>query len=162
MALVVEDGTGVAGATSYVSVADFKLYAAARGATVPATDPDCEVLLIKAMDALEIKLYVGEPLTEAQGLSFPRQTLDEYGAEVSTGLPAKVVQAQCALAVEAQKGDLLVAARANKHKRTKIDQIYVEYQEATIVASGLYFPQVDALLAPWLVQGSHLFSTVKA
>ena len=89
MALVVEDGTGVAGATSYVSVADFKLYAAARGATVPATDSDCDVLLIKAMDALELKLYVGEPLTEAQGLSFPRKTLDEYGVAVSTGLPAK-------------------------------------------------------------------------
>lgn len=162
MALVVEDGTGVAGATSYVSVADFKLYAAARGATVPVTDSACEVLLVKAVDALEVKDYIGTPLTETQGLSFPRLTTDADFVETSTGLPAKVVQAQCALAVEAQKGDLLAAARVNKYKRTKIDQIYVEYRDAAVVASGLYFPQIDALLAPWLASGNALFTTVKA
>ena len=54
MTITVETGSGDnASANSYVSVADFKAYADARGYSYPGTDPACEKLLIKAMDYIE-------------------------------------------------------------------------------------------------------------
>ena len=45
MALTIEDGSGVAGANSYIDVAAARTYAAARGLTLPAADGDVEALL---------------------------------------------------------------------------------------------------------------------
>ena len=108
MALVIEDGSIVAGATSYATLAELRSYASVRGATVPVADADCEVLMIKAMDYLADQKYVGERVSIDQVLDWPR-----YGAYVenfpisSTGIPRQLVQAQCALAIEAQANDLL-------------------------------------------------------
>ena len=49
MALIIENGTIVANANSYATVAELRGYAALRGATVPTDDAQCEYMLIKAM-----------------------------------------------------------------------------------------------------------------
>lgn len=55
MAIVVEDGTGVSGANSFVSLADARTYAADRGVTLSEDDAALSPLLHKAMDYLESK-----------------------------------------------------------------------------------------------------------
>jgi len=69
MAITVETGAIVAGANSYVSVVDLDAYLLLRGMT---TSLDKEVMLIKAMDWLEIQKYKGDQLTCDQVLQFPR------------------------------------------------------------------------------------------
>ena len=72
MAIVVENGSVVSGANSYISLADFKLYAAARGITLPA-DATVEAYLVKSTDYLESNRnrFVGTLTDRDQALSWP-------------------------------------------------------------------------------------------
>jgi hypothetical protein len=114
MALIIEDGTAKADAQSYANVEALRAYATLRGATVPEEETDCEVLLIKAMDALEAENFIGCKLTATQALQWPRA--DAYVEEWPipyNEIPRQLVQAQCALAIEAQATDLLPTTAAN-------------------------------------------------
>lgn len=67
--IVVEDGTGVIGANSYVSVAEFQAWLADRGYVITG---DPSELLIRAMDYIESLNYWGSPVICEQDLSWPR------------------------------------------------------------------------------------------
>lgn len=162
MAITLEDGTGVAGANSYVTVAELRTYAGDRGVTLPVADASVEYLLVKAADHLETLEYVGTSEFTDQGLNFPRLVTDSTGVATSSGVPAAIKRAQKMLALEAQNGALDIAARSGKYKRTKIDQIYVEYRNAFEIAFGFSYPAVDAALKGWLATGGRLFTTVRA
>lgn len=72
MALIVEDGTGLADADSYISLADARTYAENYGYSLPATDPEAEILIRQGtldVDANEMK---GSKLLDTQSLSVPR------------------------------------------------------------------------------------------
>lgn len=108
MALIIEDGTAKADAQSYATVAELRAYATLRGKTVPAADADCEALLIKAMDSIESNEFIGDRLTETQALAWPRaNAVVERWPIATTQIPRQLVQAQCALAIEAQTVNLL-------------------------------------------------------
>lgn len=114
MALVIEDGTARSDSNSYAGVAELRAYAQLRDASVPKGDDDCEILLIKAMDAIESKYFVGDKRTKAQALQWPRvNAWVENWPINSTEIPRQLVQAQCALAIEAQTIDLLPTTDAN-------------------------------------------------
>lgn len=108
LTLKIESGQAGADSQSYASAVDLRAYAKARGSTVPSDDPSCEALLIKAMDYLEDQIYQGNLFTNTQALKWPR-----YGAVVedwpilANEIPRQLIQAQCALAIEAQNVDLL-------------------------------------------------------
>ena len=162
MALVVEDGTGVANADSYVSVADFESWATKRGYLLPPAEADVESLLYKACDFIERKRFIGEVEFTSQGLSFPRLITDSEGVAVSTGVPAKLKTSQMLLAMESMNGPLTTAARAQKYTATKIDAIYLKYADASKGSGDLYFPAIEDLLADWLVAGGAVIRTVRA
>jgi len=67
MTLIVENGTGVNGANSLVTVAEADTLLSARGYSVPT-----EGQLILAMDALAVLNYRGDQFSAGQGLPFPR------------------------------------------------------------------------------------------
>ena len=69
MAIVEEDGTVVAGANSYVSEAELTAYATSRGFTLTLST---ELLLIRAMDWIEVQKYKGTQLQCDQVLQWPR------------------------------------------------------------------------------------------
>ena len=50
--IIIEDGTNVEGANSFVTVEECRAFAEARGLTLPVDDSDVEILLIKAVDYL--------------------------------------------------------------------------------------------------------------
>lgn len=157
MALVVEDGTGIAGANTYLSVAELRAFAVDRGVTLPAQDSDVATLLVKACDYLELKSYIGVRASDSQGLSWPRLET------VYTGIPAKLKTAQSLLAIEAQNGDLSSAVRPNPYVQTKIDVVYIKYASTNDVASGMRFYAVDSLLDGLLsVSGGRPLVTVRA
>jgi len=157
MALVVEDGTGIAGANTYLSVAELRAYAVDRGVILPAQDSDVAVMLVKACDYLELKSYIGVRASDSQGLSWPR-------LETSyTGIPEKLKTAQTLLAFETANGDLSPAVRPNPYIQTKISDIYIKYASTSDVASGMRFYAVDSLLEGLLsISGGRPLVTVRA
>ena len=70
MTIVVEDGSIVTGANSYVSEAELEAYSLARGVDLSAEDT--EMLLIKAMDYIESLNYQGRKVEADQPLQWPR------------------------------------------------------------------------------------------
>ena len=74
MTLIVEDGSIVENANSYVSVDDARTFASLRGVTLPASDAEVEVLLIKATDFIEAQRlrFQGSKVNQDQALQWPR------------------------------------------------------------------------------------------
>lgn len=164
MALIIEDGTGKADATSYVTVAEARAYALARGVTLPADDAALEALLMQAMDYLEAqrKLYQGErtwPVgtlahPAAQALQWPRTgvLVDCRYELASDAIPAELKRAQMQAAMEAFAGISLMPSTDGRFvKREKVDVIETEYMTGQDMGAGSVmgspsFPAVDALL----------------
>lgn len=107
MALVVEDGSIVPGADSYVSLDDARTLAGRYGMALPDDDSAAEAALRNG--ALYIGLQepalCGRRVSAEQALSFPRQGISIFGFPVSrTTIPSQVIQAQVIAAVEYGKG----------------------------------------------------------
>ena len=98
MTIIVEDGSNIAEANSYVSVAEFTAFLSSRNLEV--TDGTEESLLILANDVLEQQSYKGNKTTTGQALSFPRTRIaDTEGNEYSDdAIPLAIKQAQLWLA----------------------------------------------------------------
>lgn len=132
MALVIEDGSIVAGATSLVTRAEIIAYAAARGVTI-ADDTAADVLAIKAMDYLWSLCYKGDLVDEAQTTPFPRSglvdgdTVDGYAYTI----PAGMKNAQLQLSLDVFNGvDLTPSANpAANLKRSKVGPLEREFFE---------------------------------
>ena len=73
MALILEDGTGLADANSYAAVAAFRAYWAERGVAITATDAEIEAALIRSTDYIDATYVFHEvPLSGDQALENPR------------------------------------------------------------------------------------------
>jgi hypothetical protein len=149
--IIVENGTVVAGANSYVSEADLTAYASDRGLTLTAAT---DVLIIKAMDYIESLSFIGDKHTEAQPLQWPRDEvyIDRYYIERET-IPKELKNGvyTAALAIDAELDPLRIIERATK--REKVDVIEVEY--ANSAASQTIVRTISAALYKILRPGGH-------
>ena len=149
MALIVEDGTGIADAESLASVEFFKDYHAKRGNAVAATltDEVIEQLLRKATDyavALYATQWGSEPAVVGQALPFPRVA---WGLTV----PLPVQQAIAELALIARTTPLMPNVTRGK-KKVKVGPLEVEYDgnastSTNFVAASLRFAPFLYLVA---------------
>ena len=100
--MILEDGSIMPGAVSYVSVEDFIAYAASIGITVP-DDAQTEAQLIEAaqyIDRLEPRLK-GMKVLRDQPLAYPRRDLVLEGWPwAEDEIPRQVILAQMALALD--------------------------------------------------------------
>lgn len=163
MALVVEDGTGLANATSFVSRADYIAFAAARGVTI-ADEDATDVQLVKAMDYLLTRCYRGDPKTGDQGLPFPRrvENFDGTLAFPDDEVPAGMKRGQMFAALAVRDGVNLqpVSAGGAAVKREKVGPIETEYDTAmTYDAPSL--PAVRSAIAPYECGQGGRFRTVR-
>jgi len=128
--IVVEDGTVVTGANSYVTEAELTAYATARNVTLTgATDE----LIVQAMDYIEGLSYIGVKSTSAQPLQFPRYNVvvDGYLIETATILQIlKDGQMEAAIAVDAGNDPLANVTRQTK--KEKVDVLEVEYMDNAV------------------------------
>ena len=149
--IVVEDGTVVAGANSYVTEAELTTYAADRGITLTAATV---VLLIKAMDYIESLAFIGDKHKESQPLQWPRDEvyIDRYYIERET-IPKELKNGvyTAALAIDAELDPLRIIERATK--REKVDVIEVEYMDSA--ASQTIVRTISAALYKILRLGGH-------
>ena len=149
--IIVENGTVVAGANSYVSEADLTAYASDRGVTLTAAT---DVLIIKAMDYIESLSFIGDKHTEAQPLQWPRDEvyIDRYYIERET-IPKELKNGvyTAALAIDAELDPLRIIERATK--REKVDVIEVEYMDSA--ASQTIVRTISSALYKILRPGGH-------
>lgn len=104
MTLVVEDGTGLDDAASYISVADADAHHAAYGNEVwtDFSDDEKEILLRRASRDLDIlygSRYDSLLLNTTQALLWPRRTYTNAVGYSITGLPSQVKAATAELAL---------------------------------------------------------------
>jgi hypothetical protein len=150
MALTVEDGSGVTGANSYVTVDYIKAFCLARGLVLPTPDSAIEVFAVQAFDYVESyrTRYQGSKTDSAQRTQFPRTGVVIDGYYLPSGeIPAELKDAQCQATFEASETDLMPNSTSGI-KKEKVDVLEVEYQDAPGgVAASPSFPKVDNLLS---------------
>ncbi len=128
--LIIEDGTIVAGANSFVTDDEFKQYANIRNFDVPATQPDREALLILAMDYLFNKEYKlqGCRVSEEQELPYPRYGVCANGFYVDSGtIPKGIKSAQMELALQSASSDLLISTQVSNVESEKVGELEISY-----------------------------------
>jgi hypothetical protein len=105
MPITVEDGTGLASADAYVSVAEAEAYAAARGAGFPTPLTAQEQAIVRATAYLDARYggaFTGQRLrSREQALAWPRSgAVDAEGAAVdSASVPREIRNAACEAAI---------------------------------------------------------------
>lgn len=165
MALVAENGTGLPDATTIATRAELIAYALARGIVLPDAD-GTDVHLVKAMDVLWTKPFVGNLIVEDQGAPFPRlyvATGGRYPVFASDSVPGNIKKAQLALAFASSQGVTLMAQTSAGPRVTSRD---VGPMKRTYSADGgtefAVVAGVDALLAPYLMKGGPQLVTRRA
>jgi hypothetical protein len=161
MALVVEDGTIVVGANSYVTIETARAYATSRGLSLSAIDSVVEAQLVLAMDYLESlrSKYKGAKtdVVTPQALQWPRSEVvidgEDFGAN---SIPQELQDAQCRLAIEQEAGIELFPSQGEEGKfivREKIGPLSTEYSEKVVGRIQPVLTAVSSLLAPLLKEG---------
>lgn len=169
MALTIETGSIVAGADSFVTVAELRAFATKRGATVPAGDPACEVLLVKAIDYLQAqeRLFQGRRVRGDQPLCWPRYgvCVDDFWI-AADAIPADIKSAQMALAIEAQTLDLLptldAASQVGPVTEESVDVLTVKYGAPAVNRTVSSFAKADGYLAKYFSGGKGQVRLIRA
>lgn len=118
MPLIVEDGSIVPGADSYISLADARALAAKYGLELPADDTAAEAALRNGATyvGLAEPQMCGRRVSAEQSLAYPRTGATLYGFTVAdTVIPPQLIRAQVIAAVTYGSG---TEVRANSDGRS--------------------------------------------
>lgn len=151
MALIIEDGTGLPNANSYVSIEDVRAYAAERAYTLPTDDAELEPLIHLATDWFEAFTFPSARFVATQALSFPRDRIVvDTVVYTPPSIPPIVARIICEATFTATTIDLApsVAGSANGLlKRKKVDVLEREWFAPTGSWDFLpRIPKLDALM----------------
>jgi hypothetical protein len=165
MALVPENGTGLANADTFATRAELIAYALARGVVVPNADAT-DVHLVNAMDVLAAKDWLGTVISAAQGTPFPRLYIAPGGVDPvfpDDSVPSRVKKAQLALALASFQGVTLMAqtAAGPRVKSRDIGPMKRTYADGE-GSPFAYVAGVAELLADYLVKGGFTLLTRRA
>ena len=127
MALIVEDGSIVTGANTYVSEAQFTAWLTARGMAIP-SDP--AAILLRAMDYLETLPFVGYKRTREQPLQWPRTgvVIDGF-VYAENEIPTDLQLAQMFTAAAISDGVDPMGIVEPWIKRERVGAVEVEYMD---------------------------------
>jgi len=170
MAFTLEDGTGLATANAYVSVADFRAYHADRGNDVVAqTDAEIQIAIIRASDYIDRKNrgnFIGVRLRppSTQRMSWPRSNAKYNDGTSALGVPIEVEEATneygfraltIVLAPDPDYDD------RNQKVTSKSEKVGPLEESTTYSGTGATFkfrkyPEVDALLRDLVLTGQEI------
>lgn len=155
ISIIVEDGSNVTNANSFVTLAEVRAYAEQRGATVPANDDALGAMVINACDYLEAQAnrFQGDVSNEGQSLQWPRTGVYVGNSETelaSNVIPKQLKSAQCATVLALNEGvDILPNYSASDFVvREKVGPIETEYADPSKVGITPTLTNVEALLQP--------------
>lgn len=132
MTIIVENGSIVAGANSYVTRQEVQDYADLRGIDYPC-DTELDQNIILANDYLQSRCYQGEQVDPStQPLLWPRKYVYIYNQEIaSDSIPQQLKNAQIELALAQTNTDVMNDGvdRGDNVKRERFDFRETEYYE---------------------------------
>lgn len=139
MAIVVEDGTGLTNADSYISVADADTYFSILPTTLTSSwdalsTTDKENYLKWATRVLDTKTeFEGDKTVEASALRWPRKCVtDRDGIDIDDNVVPKEVENATVELVRILLGeDITTGQDVDNLKFIKVDVIELEYQDDT-------------------------------
>jgi hypothetical protein len=164
---IVEDGTALATAVSYVSIAEANEYHAHFGSVTWAALPigQKKAALVKATRYMVQKYrmrWKGDRVSSTQALDWPRnfvqyadyafitrngsQQIGGYFHYPADEVPVEIKNACCEMAIYSLSGALF-DEQGQTVKREKVGPLEVEYQDYT--QAGRTYPAVDGILAPF-------------
>lgn len=131
MAIIVEDGSQVANANSYLSLADAQALIENFGYTGTLVEAN----LLKAMAVLNIQDYLGCRVSSSQALPFPRSGiyLSDRRYLSPTEIPGELHIAEAVLAAEISESNDPANPRTAGIIREKVDVLEVEYDPSSVV-----------------------------
>lgn len=144
--MIVENGTGLENADSYVSVEFADNYFLARGISEWADfdDKTKENALVRATDYIDnIFQWYGQKSNNAQTLRFPRKNLFDYEGNKIDGIPNCLKQAVCDAAILSSGGtELFQTSEANgdvvSEKIGELSFTYSKKSNNVVACSSLY------------------------
>ena len=148
MALVPEDGTGLAGADAYAAIATVDAYATARALTAwTGADSVKEAAIREATVYLDTTYsWNGAIKLVTQALAWPRAGVtDREGREV-TGLPQRVIDACCELAAMKITAALVTSRTEAEIASVQAGSVAVSYVAGNRVREAERFTWADRLL----------------
>lgn len=153
--IIVEDGTGVPNANSYVDVAYARTFADDVGLVFPSDDDALARLLLGSMAYIEAQPFQGFASTPTQSLQWPRTGVFVNGYAVpSNTIPIQLKQAQVQAAFMVSEGtDLNPTIDAGLITKETVGPIETDYSEEYLATyDGLpIFSAIVAYLRPLLI-----------
>ena len=149
--IIVENGTGVQGANSYVSVVDARAFAANRGLILSGNDDVISAQLITAFDYVETKECEFQGSRVYIGSAFPRNGVIVNGREIpNTEIPMLLISAQIQLVMAQENGiDIMPNfVAADYVTKEKVGPLETTYADPLAVGISPKLGAVDASLAP--------------
>ena len=161
--IVVEDGSGVANADSYVTVAEARAYASKRGFTTldALTDGEVEAKIILAMDMVEgyRDRFKGSKTSSTQALQWPREDVVIDGIEIANdNIPTELKNALSQLTVDAVNTTLQPNLGGRTVTKEKVDVVEIEYAAQGAAADYTVFDKFEKMLAPLLSSTGPLYT----
>lgn len=158
--LIIEDGSIVPNANSYVTVAEVQAVADNQGDTLPETDDDVAKLVLKGMAWFEIQEtnFPGSRVSADQSLSFPRKGVSLFGFPVADDtIPQRVKDVVIQATIVANTIDLLpnyAGTTKGDIQAEKVDVISRTYFKNTDYANRYpMLMKLEAMMEPLLTTG---------
>jgi hypothetical protein len=156
--IVVEDGTGVSGANSYVSEANALTYHESHGNTswASATETARKIALIRGTQYIDFFRLKGSKTNAENALEFPRYGVEDQNGYLysSDEIPAKLKAACCEVALIELSPGTIMAKSTSGVIRKKFDIIETEFSPG---GGKTEYPQIVALLSDFIEGGSTTF-----
>jgi len=155
MALIVEDGSVVAGADSWATLADARALAAKYGVTLPADDTEAEVALRNGgayVNGYEPNM-AGVRVSDVQTMCYPRAGVFKFGFQCAEdSIPAEIILAQVFAAAKiAEIGDAWGVDDGKGILSEEVTGVVaVTYSDNGKTGTYYRIERVDALLKPLL------------
>lgn len=162
---VVEDGSGVSGANSYIEVADADQYHENFGnpsAWSSLSDDDKKEHLRIATQYVDLSSkghWKGDKVDKNQALAWPRYYVYDYDDNLLDNniVPQTVKDAVCVMALESANGTAILATLTNpgiiKKTKDKVGPITEEIEYVDGDSPEPEFAKADQMLAEWLRGG---------
>ena len=160
MPIIVEDGSIVAGANSYVTLVECQDYLSARGLDTSSVNDAQMIIGYDYVNSFESS-YQGNRVSAEQTGSFPRYGVCVNGFPLaSDSIPQQIKDAQCYAAYyESQNSDILFPISNGQtitHEEVT-GAVAVDYADNGINSDTFRFPTIDALLGPLFGSGANAF-----
>lgn len=150
MTIIVEDGTQVTNANSYVTEAEAEAYALARGITLVT---DTEQLIIRSMDYLESLQFKGIKVQSDQALQWPRAnvTIDGYFLNIDE-IPDELKNGLIEIVMATDNSQDPLADIPRTKSKVTVGPISVDYTQGS--SSTTIVRKINAALYKLLKDGS--------